>query len=138
MRLSEAECWRRLAAAPHGVLATVHPERGVDAVPVVFAVVDRTVVVPIDRVKDKRSTDLQRVRNLEREPRCALLVDHYEDDWSRLWWVRLHAEGALVEAGPDLAGATAALAERYPAYRDPGAIVAVLHLTPTRITGWSA
>lgn len=136
--MNDAECWRRLEHARSGVLSTVHRDRGVDAVPVVFAVVGRTVAVPIDRVKAKRSTDLQRVRNVEHDPRCVLLVDNYDDDWSRLWWVRLHATGGLVEGDAEAASATAALAGRYPAYRDPDAIAAVLRLTPTRITGWHA
>ncbi len=136
--MNETECWRRLERARSGVLSTLHPDRGVDAVPVVFAVVGGTVVVPIDRVKAKRSTDLQRVRNLEHDPRCVLLVDHYVDDWSRLWWVRLHATGGLVDDGTDVASASAALAERYAAYRDPDAVAAILRLTPTRITGWHA
>ena len=90
MRLAEDEARARLAAHDHGVLCTVHAERGVDAVPVVYAVDDDGFVgVPVDRVKPKASSRLQRERNLEADPRATLLVDHWDrDDWSRLWWVR--------------------------------------------------
>ena len=99
MRLDGETCWERLEAAEHGVLATVHPERGVDLVPVVFVVLaDRDrVVVPIDAVKPKSGSRLRRLANVEHDPRCALLVEHYDEDWRQLWWVRLHARAAEAE-----------------------------------------
>lgn len=86
------EARTRLFAHSHGVLCTVHPDRGPDPVPVVYAVTDHDVVgVPVDAVKPKSSTRLRRERNLESDPRASLLVEHWErDDWSRLWWVRAH------------------------------------------------
>ena len=53
--------------------------------PVEFAAAGDTVWLAID-AKPTRTTQLQRLTNLRREPRCALLVDHYEEDWGRLWW----------------------------------------------------
>jgi len=92
VRLDPDAAWSLLLTTEHGVLSTVHAERGVDAVPVVFAPLDdRRIAVPIDTVKAKSTTKLQRLANIERDPRCVLLVDHYDDDWSRLWWVRVHA-----------------------------------------------
>src|SRR4029453_10552195 len=89
MRLAEHEARARLTAHDHGILCTVHPERGVDAVPVVYAVDHDCVGVPVDRVKPKASSRLQRERNLEADPRATLLVEHWDrDDWSQLWWVR--------------------------------------------------
>lgn len=136
MRLDEQRCWDRLADGPrHGVLATVHPERGVDAVPVVFALDGNQVLVPVDTVKAKSGRRLQRLVNLERDPRCVLLVDHHDDDWSRLWWVRVHAEAAEVVP---TAAHLAALAAAHPPYRAEGSVVVVLALTPTEVTGWAA
>ena len=66
----------------------MHAVRGVDAVPVVY-VVEGDVGVPIDLVKPKRSTRLQRQPNLAADPRATLLVEHWDAaDWSALWWVR--------------------------------------------------
>ena len=130
MRLDQDEARIRLAGHDHGILCTVHPVRGVDAVPVAYVVdADGFVAVPVDRVKPKSSSRLQRERNLEADPRATLLVEHWDPvDWSRLWWVRaeLRWVGA-VEVGPGDApgplGArgtrlAAGLAERYPQYRD--------------------
>lgn len=89
MRLDEAEAMERLVRHDHGVLCTLHPVRGVDAVPVVYAVVDGHLGVPVDTVKPKSSTRLRRERNLAADPRATLLVEHWDrDDWSMLWWVR--------------------------------------------------
>jgi PPOX class probable F420-dependent enzyme len=132
VRLDRAEVWSLLATTDHGVLATVHPERGVDAVPVVFAAThDGRLAVPIDTVKQKATTRLQRLDNVERDPRCVLLVDHYDDDWSRLWWVRVHARAVVTHEVPDEL-------RRFPAYAAPDAIVAAIVLTPTAVTGWRA
>lgn len=136
VQLDSTECWTRLRAARHGVLGTVHEDRGVDAVPVVFAIVDDQIVIPVDTVKPKRSTDLQRLTNVERDSRCALLIDEYDDDWSKLWWVRVHASAQVADQlrEPQLS----ALASRYPQYADRGVIVRALLLTPDAISGWSA
>ena len=135
MRLAEDEARARLAAHDHGVLCTVHAERGVDAVPVVYVVDDGHVGVPIDRVKPKASSRLQRERNLEADPRATLLIDHWDrDDWSRLWWVR--AELRFVDDARD-ASLAALLAERFAQYHDqPFDRVLVLRIVG--LTGWSA
>ena len=137
MRLAEDEARARLAAHDHGILCTVHPERGVDAVPVAYAVDDDGYVgVPIDRVKPKASSRLQRERNLEADPRGTLLVEHWDrDDWSRLWWVR--AELRSEDADGRAAALAARLAGRFPQYRDqPFDRVLVLRLAG--VTGWAA
>jgi PPOX class probable F420-dependent enzyme len=136
--LDSEQCWARLAEGRHGVLATVHPSRGVDTVPVVFAVVSspaRRIIVPVDTVKPKRSRHLQRLANIERDPRAVLLVDHYQEDWTALWWVRVHARAVTSE--PDEEG-VGLLAARYPQYRQRGSIIAIVTLVPTVVTGWSA
>jgi hypothetical protein len=138
MTLDENEALSRLAAHHHGILCTLHAERGVDAVPVAYAVdQDRYVGIPIDLVKPKTSLRLQRERNLEADPRATLLVEHWDTaDWSRLWWVRaeLHWER---DPGDREARLAALLAGRYPQYHDqPFARVLVLRIVG--ITGWAA
>ena len=147
MTLDEEQCWARLATARHGVLGTVHRRRGVDAVPVVFAVLPAGprapgggagrpyLVIPVDTVKAKRSARLQRLVNIEADARCVLLVDHYDDDWSRLWWVRVHGRGTSTTLD---GGAAARLAERYPQYREPGSVIGGLILEPSEVSGWCA
>ncbi|HNP58252.1 MAG TPA: pyridoxamine 5'-phosphate oxidase family protein [Gordonia sp. (in: high G+C Gram-positive bacteria)] len=136
MRLPDAQAWERLAASDHGVLATVHPRRGVDAVPVVYAVDDGHVGIPVDRVKPKESTRLQRERNLEADPRATLLVDHWDPvDWAQLWWVR--TELRRVDSAERAGRLGELLEERYPQYTgQPFEKVLVLRIE--RVTGWQA
>jgi PPOX class probable F420-dependent enzyme len=131
VRLHRDEAWSLLDGADHGVLATVHAERGVDAVPVVFALDGSRILLPVDTVKPKTTTRLQRLENLARDPRCVLLVDHYDEDWSQLWWVRVHGTAAVVE------GRDPALT-RFPQYRQEGAVTATIVLVPDAVTGWRA
>lgn len=139
MRLAEDEARARLAAHDHGILCTVHAERGVDAVPVVYALDgDGCLGVPIDRVKAKASSRLQRERNLEADPRATLLVEHWDrDDWSRLWWVRAELRAQGDADGARAAALATRLADRYPQYRDqPFDRVLVLQIVG--VTGWKA
>ena len=139
MRLSADEARARLATHVHGVLCTLHPQRGPDPQPVVYAVSeDGHVAVPIDRVKPKSSSRLQREDNLEADPRAALLVEHWEtEDWSRLWWVRAHLQH-VPDPPPSLTeDLTARLARAVPQYADrPFHRLLVCRIVS--VTGWSA
>jgi PPOX class probable F420-dependent enzyme len=138
MNLTESEAWQLVIEARHGVLGTVHPDRGVDLVPVVFIVDDdHTVFVPIDTVKAKTTTRLQRLDNLLADSRCTLLVDHYDDDWSRLWWVRVIGNG-MEAAAAQVDRFLPALAARYEQYAAVGSVSGGILVTPQTITGWSA
>lgn len=139
MRLSADEARALLAAQVHGVLCTLHPERGPDPQPVVYAVTDDGHVgVPIDRVKPKSSTRLQRERNLAADPRGSLLVEHWEtEDWSRLWWVR----ATLLHVADPPDSVTGELAERLGStvrqYADKP-FHRILVCRVVGVTGWSA
>ena len=122
-----------------GVLSTMHPERGVDAVPVVFALDESgRLAIPIDLVKPKAPGLLRRELNLRADPRAALLVDHWDrDDWSQLWWVRVQLRYEIT-VGPDRWEDLATrLAMRYPQYsEEPFARLLVLRIVA--LTGWAA
>lgn len=137
MRLSEAECRQRFATGGVARLASVRPDGTPHLVPIVFALVQDVVYSAIDH-KPKGPGRLQRLTNLEAEPRCSLLVDSYDPDWSRLWWVR--ADG-LAEILPDPGHrhpGLLALAERYEAYRDRLPTSTLVAVTVTRWSGWAA
>lgn len=125
-------------AHDHGVLSTVHPTRGVDAVPVVFSVVDEFVGIPVDQVKPKSSFRLQRERNLETDPRATLLIEHWDrDDWNQLWWVRAE----LRWEGPATDEQTAQLGSRLStAFRqyDDHPFASILALRIVGVSGWAA
>ena len=139
MRLADDGARARLAAHDHGILCTVHAERGVDAVPVAYALDDDGYLgVPVDRVKPKVSSRLQRERNLEADPRATLLVEHWDPiDWSRLWWVRAELRWQSDADAGRAAGLAVRLAERYPQYQDQP-FVRVLVLRIVGVTGWAA
>jgi hypothetical protein len=139
MRLSPDEAMARLVAHDHGILCTVHATRGVDAVPCVFAVDDDGHVgIPVDRVKPKSSTRLQRERNLESDSRATLLVEQWDrDDWSQLWWVRASLRWEADPSTEREDGLATLLESRFPQYRGrPFDHVHVLHIV--EVTGWSA
>lgn len=139
MRLSPEDARARLVAHDHGVLSTMYPGGGVHAVPVVYAVDDDDHVgMPIDRVKSKTTTQLQRRRNLETDPRGTLLVEHWDPlDWSRLWWVRADLELVPDPAGSLTGSLSRLLAMRYVQYRDEP-FDRVLVFRVIRYTGWDA
>ena len=119
------------------MLATLHPWRGVDAVPACFAVAGSRLAVPVDRVKPKESTDLTRTRNLDADPRAVLLCDRWDHvDWSKLWWVRAWLE--RVTADPqERSSFESQLRERYPPYADED-FAELLVFRITALSGWSA
>jgi PPOX class probable F420-dependent enzyme len=126
----------RFAAERVARLATLSAA-GPRLVPVTFAWHRGTVVWAVDRVKPKRPGPLRRERDLAADPRVAVLVDHYDEDWTALWWVELQGTAATLE-GEAAEAALDALAGRYPPYRaarPPGPVVAV---TPRRWAWWSA
>lgn len=128
---------RRLTEARVARLATVRPDGGPHLVPITFAVEASRVVTAVDH-KPKTTTDLQRLKNIAVNPSVSLLVDHYEEDWSRLWWVRVDGRATIVEAGPDRERAIFLLRDKYPRYFDhpphgPAILVAL-----QRWFSWSA
>lgn len=139
MRLSAIEARVRLAANVHGVLCTLHPERGPDPVPVVYAVSDEGYVgVPVDTVKPKSSTRLQRENNLESDPRAALLVEQWDPaDWSRLWWVRAHLQWVADPSQAVVDELADRLSHAAPQY-DGMPFDRVLVCRIVEVTGWAA
>jgi PPOX class probable F420-dependent enzyme len=105
----------RFATARSATLATTG-SGGAHAVPIVFAVVGERIVTAIDH-KPKQTTRLRRLTNIAADARVAVLADHYDDDWSRLWWVRADgiAHTVAASAVPDHVDA---LVRKYDQYRD--------------------
>jgi PPOX class probable F420-dependent enzyme len=140
VRLSTDDCWNFLRAADHGALCTVNEKGTVDAVPVCFAAVGKLIATPVDTVKPKRTTELGRLINLERDASATLLCDRWDrDDWSRLWWVRAHL---VKRSAHDVSSAVleecdAALKGKYAQYRD-AEFADVIVFTVKSMVGWTA
>jgi PPOX class probable F420-dependent enzyme len=94
-------------------LATVDPSGRPHVVPICFAVRGDLLWTAVD-AKPKRTRELARLRNIRAEPRVEVLVDHYDDDWRRLWWVRLRGTARIVDAVEPVR----LLQEKYRQYRE--------------------
>jgi PPOX class probable F420-dependent enzyme len=129
---------RRLAAAPVARLATLRPDGTPRLVPITFVLVDGLICSAVDDVKPKRSARLARLDDVRRDPRVGVLADHYADDWSALWWVRVDGTAEVLDGGPLWDRALAALVAKYPPYAAAPPSGAVLAITPARWTGWAA
>jgi PPOX class probable F420-dependent enzyme len=138
--VEHGEMRQRVRAAPVARLATVTPDGRPHLVPVCFALLatgDGDVIVSGTDEKPKRSLSLQRLRNVRANPAAALIVDHYEDDWTRVWWVRVDGRGRVLDAGPERDAAIDALREKYVQYDQVGLPGAVLVIDVERWRGWS-
>lgn len=133
--MDHAEALARLERSSIAHLATVRPDGGPHLVPITFALDAGRIVHMVDD-KPKSTARLQRLVNIAANPRASLLVDHYNDDWARLWWVRVDGTAQVVEAGPDLEAARESLSSKYHHYQDrPPQGPAVL-ITIDKVTGW--
>ncbi|HVX23633.1 MAG TPA: TIGR03668 family PPOX class F420-dependent oxidoreductase [Acidimicrobiales bacterium] len=132
------EARRRFAAARVARLATAGTDGVPHLVPVVFAVDGHTVYSAVDH-KPKRTAALRRLANVAANPAVALLVDHYDDDWTRLWWVRADGAGRVLSAGSaDVDRAIRLLCDRYPQYAARPPAGPVLAVDVVRWSGWAA
>jgi PPOX class probable F420-dependent enzyme len=123
----------RLAAARVARLATTDPDGRPHLVPIVFALDGDTLYSAVDR-KPKRSRTLRRIENARARPDVTVLVDHYDDDWERLWWTRLRGRARVLDEGEECEHALALLTEKYPQYREepPGAPVLAVDVVEVR------
>jgi PPOX class probable F420-dependent enzyme len=138
--LEPPEARRAFAAAPVVRLATSGADGRPHLVPVVAAVSGDRVVFAVD-AKPKTTHRLRRLANIRANPAVCLLADHYEEDWTRLWWAR--ADGtARVLAPPGESRAAAAhvrlLAAAHPQYAGDPPRGPVVEITVSRWSGWRA
>ena len=117
-------------------LATVGEDGKPHLVPVCFELAGDRVVSVVD-AKPKRTGELRRLANIRAHPSVTLLVDEYDDDWTRLWWVRADGLARVVETGADRDDAVAALTAKYPQYeaQPPGG--PVVEVTVHGWVGWA-
>jgi len=117
-------------------LATVDASGRPHLVVTTFALSGSTVYLVVDE-KPKTTRDLKRLRNIRANPGVALLADHYDEDWTRLWWVRADGRAVIVEDPEVAAQALGLLAERYPQYRASRPGGPVIAVTVDAWTGWA-
>ena len=127
----------RLGGARVGLLCTVRPDGSPHAVPFCFAL-DRDQVYSAVDAKPKSTAALARLENVRHEPRVAILVDAWSEDWSRLWWIRVDGRARVLEPGPEAGAALSLLAAKYEQYRAARPTGPVIAVTPDRWRSWAA
>ena len=135
--MDAAEARERFSTSRVARLATVRPDGAPHLVPIVFALDGDVVFTAVDH-KPKQGKPLQRLDNLRSEPRCAVLVDHYTEDWSALWWVRADGIAKVVDQPPGDHPGLALLTGRYAPYRDVPLRGPLIVIEVTRWSGWSS
>ena len=135
--MTEEEARRRVAAARVARLASVDRNVRPHVVPFCFALSGDRIVSVVDQ-KPKQTLQLRRLENVRRCPDVQLVVDHYDDDWTALWWVRVSGQGRVIDRGPAYEAAVDLLATKYGQYRDHRPAGPVLAIDITQIVSWQA
>ena len=121
------EMRRRVGEARSGVLCTVTADSRPHAVPCCFFLKGDVVYSAVD-AKPKSTLALRRLDNLAANPAACLLVDCYDDDWSKLWWIRVDGTARVLVDGDERDHALDLLAAKYHQYREirpPGPVIAM-------------
>jgi PPOX class probable F420-dependent enzyme len=120
-----------------GHLATAESGGVPHVVPVCFALIEATLYITIDEKPKRLDRPLKRVRNILDNPNAAFVVDHYDEDWTRLGWVMLRGTAEILTAGDEHDRAQARLCARYPQYRTMNlADLPVIALRIARAASW--
>jgi PPOX class probable F420-dependent enzyme len=135
--VEENEIWRRAASKPVARMASSGPDGKPHIVPITFAIDGQVMYFAVD-AKPKRTADLKRLRNIAANPAVSILVDHYEDDWKNLWWVRLDGRARILSEHDEIERALDLLAARYLQYRTNRPNGPVVAVAIERTSGWSA
>lgn len=136
MKLGEDEAHRRLAAVPVVRLATVDDAGQPHIVATTFVVAGDVIFSAVDS-KPKQSRNLKRLRNIQANPRVSVLADHYDDDWTQLWWVRADGSATVVDREDAMTEPIRLLEEKYWQYRQDRPEGPVIAVTVDRWTGWA-
>jgi PPOX class probable F420-dependent enzyme len=136
--VNEARARELLGGARVARLGTIAPDGRPRLVPISFVLAGGVIYHAVDH-KPKATRRLARLADLAADPRATVLADHYEEDWSALWWVRADGRARVLEevGAPEAARALDLLAERYAQYRAHRPAGPVVALDVERLTGWT-
>jgi PPOX class probable F420-dependent enzyme len=118
-------------------LATSDEDGRPHLVPIVFVLEGDTLYTAVDE-KPKRSRTLRRIENARARPDVTVLVDRYDDDWGRLWWVRVRGLARVLDDGEEAVSALELLVAKYEQYRRAPPGLPVLAIDVEEWRGWSA
>lgn len=127
----------RVAAAPVARIATVRSDGRPRVVPCCFVLDGGTLFWAVDH-KPKTTQQLGRLDDIAAHPAVSLVVDHYEDDWSQLWWVRMDGHAQMLADEAERERALDLLAAKYPQYREHRPAGPVVAVVIDRWQSWAA
>jgi PPOX class probable F420-dependent enzyme len=137
MRLDSEEAKARFVASPVLRMATAARDGRPHVVPCTFVIDDSgRIAIGIDN-KPKSSANLRRLRNIEENPQVSLIVDHYTDDWGRLWWARADGTAAIERSGDEHRIHWGQLIGKYPQYHGQVLGGPVILVTVRSWSGWA-
>ena len=128
-----------LNQTPVGHLATADADGRPYVVPFCFVCKGGRIYSVLDaKPKSSDLRRLRRVRNIVDNPRVSVVIDHYEADWSKLWFLLIQGIAELLEPCVEHVAALAELRGKYPQYRDMDLDDnPMIRITPQRVTGWN-
>ena len=135
--MDRSTAWALIETARVATLGTVRAGGSPHLVPCVFAPSDPVVYIPVD-AKPKRTRALARLANLEADPRAVILVQRWDEDWSRLWWVRLDGRARLLHDASEMEAPRRLLLARYEQYTGPAELHPIIAVDIDSWTAWSA
>ncbi|MFC0438614.1 TIGR03668 family PPOX class F420-dependent oxidoreductase [Kutzneria buriramensis] len=127
----------RFARARVARLATVDKDGRPHLVPVTFAVHGDVIVIAVDH-KPKTTTNLRRLRNIRENDQVSLLADHYDEDWRKLWWVRVDGTARILVDEAERTEPVAWLCAKYEQYRERPPTGPVIRIVARNVVNWSA
>lgn len=132
----DTEQRRLVEAARVARLGTTRRDGTPHVVPITFACDGRSIVTAVD-AKPKTTASLQRLRNITAHPAVSVLIDHYDEDWNRLWWARADGSARIKDA-ETVPNALDLLTAKYPQYREQRPDGPVIVIRIERWATWSA
>jgi PPOX class probable F420-dependent enzyme len=135
VRLSADKMRRLVSDARVARLGTIDPDGSPNLIPFCFVIDANTLYTGVDE-KPKRTKRLQRLENIRRDPRVMVLIDHYEDDWEKAWWVRLRGTARMLDPKQSVRGRQL-LIDKYPQYVEDPPDDEVMAIEIDEWVGWS-
>ncbi len=121
-------------------LATASTDLRPHVVPLCFVVIGDAVYSIIDDKPKKTHRGVRRLRNIEANPRVCVIADHYEEDWTKLWFVMLEGEASVVRDSAEYRRARVAMRSKYPQYLTmelTEAVNPMIRIRIHRVVSWS-
>ena len=135
--MDRSTAWALIEAARVATLGTIRAGGRLHLVPCVFALADPLIYIPVD-AKPKRTRELLRLTNLEANPHAVILVHSWDEDWSRLWWVRLDGRARLLQSLSEMQNPRRLLLARYSQYTDPTELNPIIAVDIDSWKAWSS